>query len=144
MQDFQQKHAKCKFSAIGVNALTIRKHCKNLAGVGGTAPSSTGSGRRLSADNFADDNMQGLEAHKNGSKSNSLPSVKDLAVCRNSWPVGWGDALPRAISCPTEYLHLRQARPTAEQKWYSALPRHEVFDEAWLASLCEYFDIIEG
>jgi hypothetical protein len=41
--------------------------------------------------------MQALLGTDNRIKSNKLPSVPELAVCRDTWPLHWGDVLPAAI-----------------------------------------------
>ena len=67
---------------------------------------------------YNDDNMQGLLGTDNREKSNHLPSVPELAACRNTWPLHWGDVLPAAIPCPRAYEYLRKARPLAQQTFY--------------------------
>ena len=90
---------------------------------------------------YNDDNMQGLLGTDNRAKSNSLPSVPELAACRNTWPLHWGDVLPAAIPCPRAYEHLRKARPLAQQTFYSKLQRDPYYDADWIKGLCDLFGI---
>ena len=90
---------------------------------------------------YNDDNMQGLLGTHNRIKSNKLPSVPELAACRNTWPYHWGDVLPAAIPCPREYAYLRTARPLSEQIFYSRLPRDPYYDADWIKGLCDLFRI---
>ena len=90
---------------------------------------------------YNDDNMQALLGTDNRIKSNKLPSVPELDACRNTWPVHWGDVLPKAIPCPRGYEHLLTARPLAQQTFYSKLARDPYYDTDWIKSLCNLFGI---
>ena len=61
------------------------------------------------------------------------------------WPEHWGDVLPAAIDCPTEYLHtpwcLRTARPRSERKIYSELITDPFYDDDWLRSFDKLFKV---
>jgi hypothetical protein len=85
--------------------------------------------------------MQALLGIDNRIKSNLLPSVPELAACRNTWPEHWGDVLPAAIPCPRGYEYLRKARPQAQQTFYSKLPRDPYYDADWIKGLCDLFRI---
>ena len=90
---------------------------------------------------YSDDNLQALLGTDNRIKSNKLPSVQELAACRNTWPEHWGDVLPKAIVCPRRYEYLRKARPLNEQKFYSKLTRDPFYDDDWIKGLCKLFKI---
>ena len=94
---------------------------------------------------YNDDNLQILLGKKNSEKSNTLPPVSELAKLRDVWPEHWGDVLPAAIDCPTEYLHtpwcLRTARPRSERKIYSELITDPFYDDDWLRSFDKLFKV---